>query len=724
MIDESTMQAAPDAPAEKPEPKDAIGTLTEGSLSYWRTEVDRARKDRDRAATRFDWQGNLDRYAPPDVKKTAGEVNVGADFSDVERKKAALLFARPDVGLTCDEPQQPLAPPQLGPNGQPAGPPPMLGGLVAVHQELLNELLGDCHIDVQPTMLKCVFDMLCPAGIGAVKVGYQATTTQVQPPVIDPATQQPEVDPITGQPVLGDPVDVPIHEEFYVTRISPMALLLPADWNDTDVRKAPWIGYEWQKPVSQVRREYGLGPDWEGPRKSGSDAPRFHANTEADGRKGQDGDPPITGWTIEYRAQLRGLNDHPEAVWTLTMVDGQDTPLEHKPAPHQSFEQTEPRLTYDSIRGFSIRVGTLRDLSDSKWVPSDVAVTGPLTKELNKYRTQNIKQRDSARSVLGVDTDHVPPEVADKIKSGEINAIVPLPGAANGVTGGIDGVMKQFATAQLGRENYLGQDYIERDRARVLGIDANQAGAQSQTKRTATEVQSVQRNSEARFEQERQRVIAWYLDVVRCVDALLLKFGDQRLATALIGQRKAGLWAQFKGALAGGYRYEMQIDSGKYLDIEASRRQWVQFYQMVRQDPLVNPQPLITKLASVFGLDPAEFMAPPKPPQPPPPQAAFSLKGEDLSPLSPQFPLAVKMAQQGGWQITPQDVEAVKAHAAQLSQVAAVLAALQPQVAPGQPGADTKHGGPATQQMPLSKRQEGETGGVENAPNAGAGSLQ
>jgi hypothetical protein len=60
------------------------------------------------------------------------------------------------------------------------------------------------------------------------------------------------------------------------------------------------------------------------------------------------------------------------------------------------------------------------------------------------------------------------------------------------------------------------------------------------------------------------------------------------------------------------------------------------------------------------------------------------------------------------------------AHAQSLQQ-AAILAAA---VTPAAPSADTKHGGPATQQMPISKRQEDETGGVANAPNAGAGRLQ
>ena len=141
--------------------------------------------------------------------------------------------------------------------------------------------------------------------------------------------------------------------------------------------------------------------------------------------------------------------------------------------------------------------------------------------------------------------------------------------------------------------------------------------------------------------------------------------------SAPVGPRKGQLWAAPKTLLAGAYRYEVQVDSGKYLDTEAMRRQLIQVYQMTRQDPLINPRPVIEKLLSAWGVDPAEGIAQPQPASPPPPQVGVSFKGEDFSPLSPQFDLVVKMAQQGGWQITPEDIEKAKASAQMLQQAAA-----------------------------------------------------
>lgn len=686
----------------------AVIPLTEDKLEHWRKEVERARKVRESAADRFDWEGNLDRYAPKDAKKSAGQVNVGADFADVERKKAALFYASPDVSLVPDDPDQPLAAPQPPQPGQPAPPPPpTLGSVTLAHQDLLNELVGPDFLNIKATVLKCLQDVLLVSGVGAVQVGYTAITETVDVPVPDPMTGQPAVDPATGE-LQAQATPIPIHEEFFVSRLSPMALLMPADFRDTDVRNAPWIGYDFQKPESAVKSWLGLPDEMELP--AGQEKPYLRKDEDAAG----EGDRLVSGCYIEYKSALAGLSKHPQAVHCLVLIDGIDEPVKHAPSAHQSFDDMG-RLSPDSLRGFSIVPLWIRDLPDSAWVPSDSSITGPLTRELNTFRTQIIEQRDSAKQVILYDSSLIDPDAAAKIAKGEINQMIPVVEGA--LTRGVDSIMKQVATAQLGRESYLGQDYIAGDREKILGVSANQQGGTTNTKRSATEVSTIQRNTEARFNQEQARVLEWYLSVVRVLDALVLRHGDERLSVSILGPRKGGLWAQFKMALAGGYRHSLRVDSGKYLDIEAERRQLLQFYQMTRQDPLVNPRPLMRKLLQAWGIDPQEGIVEPKPATPPPPQAAFSLRGEDLSPLSAQFPIAIKIAQQGGWQITPEDIAAAQQHAQTLQQMSALVAAAGSM---GQPAPDEKHKGAATQQMPISKRQMDETGAM---PGPGGGLL-
>ena len=679
---------------------EAIQPLSDDERTYWRQEIDRAEQKRKEVAEQHDWQGNLDRYVPQDLAKRAAEVNVGADFRDVERKKAALFYDTPAVGLLVDDPDQPLTPPAPPPmdprTGQPAGPPqapPTLGSLVSVHQELLNAMLGASEINPKPTVHKCLLDVLAASGVGAVRVGYQATLETVTSPAV--------LDPVTGQELQpAQPVSIPVHETWFASRVSPQALLLPADFKDTDARHLPWIGYRWRKAASQVRREYAIPDEVELPLQD-STKPYFYADS-MNRRGGEVADPHVSGVYLEYRAHLRSKARHPEVIWCLVLVDGMDQPLKHGPSPHQTMGP-DGRLTPDSQITFSIHPLWIRDLPDSAYPPADVAVTGPLTKELNKFRTQMVQARDAARDVILYDVDAISPEVKDKIERGGVGRLVPIePGK---LAGGIDAIMKQVASASPGREHYTANDYIERDREAVLGISANQAGSTTQTERSATEVQTIQRNSEARFELERQRVVAWYVAVVRAVDGLVLRYGDERLAARLLGPRKGPFWAQFKAQMAGGYRYELQSDSGKYLDIEANRRQWLQMYQMTAQDPFTNRQVVLKKLAAAWGVDPSEWVVQPEPAKPAPVQAAVSLKGTDFDPTLPQFPIIVFLARQGGWTIPDEVV-------AQAEQRGLTLSAMTAVGGPSaSPAPSTRHGGAAPEVAPISKRQAEEGGG-------------
>ena len=140
--------------------------LSDDDLSAWRKAIAAARKAREDASERYGWQDNIDRYAPPDAKKAEGHVNIGADFADVERKKAALLFTTPEIAFVCDEPAQPLEQPQPPQPGQQPQQPPTLGSLTLAHQQLVNELLSESQLNVKATALKSVLDVLLPAGVG------------------------------------------------------------------------------------------------------------------------------------------------------------------------------------------------------------------------------------------------------------------------------------------------------------------------------------------------------------------------------------------------------------------------------------------------------------------------------------------------------------------------------------------------------------------------------
>jgi hypothetical protein len=663
--------------------------LSEKQRTYWEQEVKKSRQKRKEIAEKHGWEANLKRYEPS--TKQSGEINLGVDFADVESKKAALLFTTPTVALTdvADGLEQ----------------------AVSIHAELLNTILGPEHANVLPTAQRAIFNCLCPSGIGPVLVGYHCTKQEIEQPVVDPMTGMAAVDPM-GAPVVQS-VPVPIHERFFVTDLSPLSLLLPAGLRTTDYQgRAGWIGYEWKKPLSQVRREFRLPKEFA---YSGSEAdkPYFEHTTEQQDET--PGDPEVSGWTLWYRAHLMpepgkdesDLAKHPELLRTLTMIEGHPTPLEHHDSADQTLDEMG-RLTPDSLVGFNVRPLVLRDLSDAAWIPSDCAVTANLTREQQKYREIALRKRDTNVDVIGYDSQQVPVEAINKARkeAGTGGTVfIPLPSGA--LSNGINGVIAQVAKTSTGRETYLDQDLIRQDRDRVLATGNNQVGLKDKGSKTATETSIVQRNTDARFEQERQRVERWFLyDIVKSVDALVLRYCDERLAASILGPQKAMIWAQFKPALAGGYRYTLQMDSGKYLDVEDDRRQILQIVNFAAKSPFVNQEFLWGQVAEKFGWDPTKALVKPQPDKPEPPKIAFSLKGEDV--VGPQAPIVLEILNALGVPISPQAIQTSQA----LLQAQAELALQQaPQDAgPGQTPKNPNTPGPAEKAPRLDQHQLNETG--------------
>ena len=635
-------------------------------LDAFKSEIDRARKARTTAKDTYDWDGNVKRYVPLPKSGSDGsktwDVNVGADFQDVERKKAALFYDTPAISFVPEDSSAPVTPPQPPQPGMPPPPPPVtFGTLVSLHQKLINGLLSHQFADAKRVVHKVLFDTLCASGFGLVSVGYDVQTVEVQAPVRDPMGQ-PVVNPVSGAPQT-EPQQIPIHEDWYLARISPYAELIPADHKDTDISQAPWVGYEFEWPLSEARRRFKLAEDWE-PKGGGRREDRpYYEDDDLQGSDASDAsEPRVTGCVIQYRmaalAEAGEQPPHPLAIADLVLLDGESQPIKHEPSPHQTIGD-DARMTPDSVIDFSLQRLTLRDRTDQAYVPSDCTVTAPLTKELNKYRSIIVKQRDGNRLVMLYDPEKINPEAKAKIERGDVGTWVPVE------PGMLDSGQAMLQVTQLaqGRENWTGQDYIERDRERILGIGANQVGLANKSSKTATEVNTTQRNTEARFEQERQRVLEWYLDVVRVFDLHVIRYADAPTASKILGQAAGQLWAQHKAVLAGMYRYEIVIDSGKYLDAEAEKRQQMQLLNMIGQSPNVNTVPIIKKLASLFGYDPAQVVIDQPPMKKPEPKVSISVNTADMNPGMPQFPLVMEILAQAGYQFSPQAIEAAKGQA-------------------------------------------------------------
>jgi len=584
--------------------------LKDEAVGQWQSRVELA--DQTRKLYEPQWKRALDRYAKARQPDSQYEVNALLDFRHVESKRANLFYQTPDVQLTPVEPEI---------DGIPAA------ELIRSRQKVLNYKLGPDGANIKREIHLSLFDAICPSGFLVMKIGYESVTSSVE--LLNPLTLQPEK------------VDVPIWEQVFWTRVSPMKVLIPNDFTSTVFDNAPWLGVKGVMPLMQAKRLWNIPDTFTGTIQS--DPNVFTADT-SNVSGGPMTTPMVEYQEIWYRAALFDESVmHPDLFRCLVMVTGLEKPVKHIDSPYQKLDEYG-RLTDDSLIGNPIHIGTLRDYSDSSYVPSDLTVGEQLSQEVNKFRTQQIRRRRAVLPVQFLDTTNLDQNTIAKIERNEGPVPVPPGALANGA----GAIMQAVSPGTEPRENYTAQDYAERDWERALGSGANQVGAFNRGRRTATEARIVEGNASARSEVEKDRLREYFVSGVRKFDTILQQFMTLQDLQKILGQKAAGLWEQWR-ALPGRYIYKIQPDSGVYIDAQQYRAQKLDEYNLLRRDPAINPMVLLEDVLRALGHDPAKTIVPPMEKGPEPARVTLTLSGEDLT--GPNAQMAIEVLQQAGYKI-------------------------------------------------------------------------
>ena len=257
-----------------------------------------------------------------------------------------------------------------------------------------------------------------------------------------------------------------------------------------------------------------------------------------------------------------------------------------------------------------------------------------------------LKSRDASIPYAFYDEDILPPAKIERITNGKYGPMIPVEGGRlNAANPPIMPGMKP----QLSRETYAGQDVIERDLERTLALGSNQTGATNPTRRTATEVATMQSSLDTRMAGEQQKVVDFFCVGVRKLDALVQRYSDQPKITQILGEDGQKLWVAWdKGMLAGRFLYTIKPDSQIHTDAAQDRQQDLNFYNLTARDPYINRMELARRLAQKWGFNPDKLVVEPPPQGPPPPNVQVRVQASDLDPRLPQFPFAVAILQQSG----------------------------------------------------------------------------
>lgn len=544
------------------------------------------------------WQRAIDRYAKALVNENQYEVNALLDFRHVESKKANLFYQTPEVQLIPLEPSIQDIP---------------LTQLLPLRQKVLNYKMSADGTNIKREMHMALFDALAPAGFLITKIGYESATVKVSTPQADP------MDPL-APPTMVE-VDVPIWEQCFWSRVSPMKVLIPHDFRNTNFDSAPWLGITGTMPVTQAKRIWDIPDEFTG--TVYQDEHVF--SKDVNEVYGGSADPQVEYHEIWYRASVFDQEViNPELFRCLVVVKGVENPVKHIDSPYQAVDEYG-RLTDDSMIGNPIHIGTLRDLADSAYVPSDLVIGEQLSREVNKFRTQQTRRRRANLPLMLLDTTNLDENTIAKIERND----GPIPVPPGTLAQGPGAVMSVIPTGQEPRDNYTAQDYVERDWEKALGTSANQAGSFARGRRTATEARIVQGNSDTRNEAEKDRLREYFVTGVRKFDAVLQRYMGQKDLVKILGQQSAQLWEEWRN-LPGRYVYRVQPDSGVHVDAVQFRTQKLDEYNLLRKDPQIDATELLNGVVRALGYDPTKMVVKPTERGPEPARVTLTLNGEDL----------------------------------------------------------------------------------------------
>jgi hypothetical protein len=559
-------------------------------------------------------------------------------------------------------------------------------------------------------MDECLADVINAAGVMVSIIGFERHTeaVEVEMPGVPSVDAFGNLSPATASERIT--VQQIVAQKFTWDRVSPADFLWPAEFRSSNWDNAPWLGVQSWMTVEGAKKTFEtLPPDFEGgtehkPRGLTDDIDKLYV----------DADQYVRVTQVWYYAWLYDTDKfHPECIRRLIFVEGHDEPVAYdqtdwqewvpevppqpapppmppgpgQPPPPMAPDQPGKPGYYKGLRRLPIRVATLTYVSDKAIPPSDTEAGRPQVRELIRSRSQMLRQRDHSVPIRWYNVNLVDDEIAEALKRGEYQDIVPVNGDGSRMIG-------EVARANYPRESFQFQSIIGNDLDRSWSLSNNQLGSQTDTERSATESKIVQSAGQIRLDYEKGRINRFLVEGAEVLFSLMQKF---RAGTKYVRVPKLGgedLQAVAPADLLGEFQFDIVADSSDRVDIQTRQTNTLKLYNLLANSKSVDRSALERELIQLHGHDPTKIIRK-EPPEDKPeaPNISYRFSGEDML-----NPLVVALMMKAGVQLTPQDIKA----AAMMIQDA-VGQMMTRHLQPGQPGAPggAVPGGPMAPGPPL-----------------------
>ena len=600
--------------------------------TYFKERVEKAK--RARKVLLPEWKRNVDgRMGKPLCTNVEGilvegdrRTEINPDWSLTKTKTANLYSQVPAVQVTHEQEQYKAAIPPFA--------------------KALNYELGEKRANVGVPMEEVLNDVVNASGVGAIYVGYAARFEKVQVPSQDLSAYTPEEQQqmlATGQVTLVD-AQREADTKFYTTRISPSDLLWPSEFTGSNFDDAAWIGRSGRMSWAEAKTEFKLTDEQ---KESVVGADQLTNQDDLRTETSREGliefkavrFDEVFYWRYRMDPECSSFRE----IWRLVQVDGLDKPAIHEPWKGQ---QRDPQTgKYIGACKFPIRVLTLTYISDNSVPPSDSSAGRAQVNDMRLSRSQMFKNRERSIPIRWYDVNRIDPTIQDSLMRGTWQAMIPTNGDGSRSIG-------EIARASYPSEDLAFDRQVKTDLMETWQIGPNQLGTTQTGEKTKAEVVTTQANFATRIGQERARVATFFLSIAEVLSGLMVLYSDFPVLSDQERQQMQQAWDSKH--ILHDLVLKIRPDSAIMIDSNARIERLIGFLNMTAKSGVVNILPVVTEIAELSGLDPAQVIKQPNPPAPNEPAISYRFGGkEDL-----MSPVVMAILMKSGQAPSPDELKA------------------------------------------------------------------
>jgi hypothetical protein len=260
---------------------------------------------------------------------------------------------------------------------------------------------------------------------------------------------------------------------------------------------------------------------------------------------------------------------------------------------HSSFLRDDfNALQIDNVLPFAAVSFTPK--SRSFWTTSDAYYLQAGQMEISDLAVQRTKIRRIAVVKFLYDSDIIDDDELEKLLSPDV-------GAAAAIKSGGD-IQKAIMPLQTHPDQtlILEEEHIRKNLREQIGFSRNQLGEFSGGRRTATEARVVDRSASRRLSRRGLAVKRLYESVISIVNGIVFQHWTTPRYIEVLGEQQAQTWQKITGPqLKSRYSYDVEFTDDE--EVRARRREGMELYLLLIQDPSIDPIALRQYIADQFN---------------------------------------------------------------------------------------------------------------------------